>query len=213
MHLLIVFSYMTLKLKTTSNELWKGWKLAWYHHFIHIARARKLRGLGQKLDALRVQNGQSLSKYQGFIQKLVCYKGISFFLNIFELHSFSVLKMHHSKPHHKFSTLSDFHRYFSCIYWFFFSYNTLKLKSISNELRKGWKLAWYHHFTHIACARKLRGLRQKLDALHVQNGQSLSKYQCFIRKHICYTGVSFFFKLLELHSFSVLKMHHSKPHH
>ena len=36
-------------------------------------------------------------------------------------------------------------------------------------------MAWYHHFTHIACAKNLRGLRQKLDALHVQNEQSLSK--------------------------------------
>ena len=75
----------------------------------------------------------------------------------------------------------------------FFSYKTLKLKSISNELLKGWKVAWYHHFTHIACARKYRGLRQKLDALRVQNGQSLSKYQGFIRKLVCYKGVSFFF--------------------
>ena len=72
-------SYMTLKLKSTTNELWKGWKLAWYHHFIHIACAKKLRGLREKLDALRVQNGQSLSKYEGFGQKLICYKGISFF--------------------------------------------------------------------------------------------------------------------------------------
>ena len=78
-HLLNILSYKTLKLKSISNELWKGWKLAWYHHFIHIACARKLRGLRQKLDALRVQNGQSLSKYQDFIRKLVCYKGISFF--------------------------------------------------------------------------------------------------------------------------------------
>ena len=79
MHLLIILSYKTLKLKSISNELWKGWKLAWYHHFIHIACARKLGGLRQKLDALRVQNGQSLSKYQDFIRKLMCYKGISFF--------------------------------------------------------------------------------------------------------------------------------------
>ena len=79
MHLLIILSYKTLKLKSISNELWKGWKLIWYHHFIHIACARKLRGLWQKLDALRVQTGQSLSKYQDFIRKLVCYKGISFF--------------------------------------------------------------------------------------------------------------------------------------
>ena len=41
MHLLIILSYKTLKLKSTTNELWKGWKLAWYHHFTHIACARK----------------------------------------------------------------------------------------------------------------------------------------------------------------------------
>ena len=64
---------MTLKLKSTTNELWKGWKLAWYYHFTHIACAKKLRGLREKLDA------QSLSKYQFFRRKLICYKGISFF--------------------------------------------------------------------------------------------------------------------------------------
>ena len=79
MHLLIILSYKTLKLKSISNELWKGWKLAWYHHFTHIACTKKLRGLRQELDALRVQNGQSLSRYQGFIRKLICYKGISIF--------------------------------------------------------------------------------------------------------------------------------------
>ena len=79
MHLLIILSYKTMKLKSIWNELWKGSKLAWYHHFTHIACARKYRGLRQKLDALRVQNRQSPSKYEGFIQKLVRYKGISFF--------------------------------------------------------------------------------------------------------------------------------------
>ena len=37
---------------------------------------------------------------------------------------------------------------------------TLKFKSISNELRKGWKLAWYHNFTHIACAKSREGYRK-----------------------------------------------------
>ena len=78
MHLLIFLSYKTLKLKSTTNELWKGWKLAWYHHFTHIECAKKLRGLRQKMDALHVKNGQSLSKYPGFIRKLVCYIGICF---------------------------------------------------------------------------------------------------------------------------------------
>ena len=110
---------MTLKLKSSTNELWNGWKVAWYHHFTHIACYKKLRGLRQQMDALRVQNGQSLSKYQGFGRKLICYKGFSFFLNLFELQTFCVFKMHHSKQHHQFSTLSLFIWYFSCIYWFF----------------------------------------------------------------------------------------------
>ena len=83
MHLPIFSSYMTLKLKSNSNELWKGWKLAWYHHFPHIGCAKKLRELRRKLDALRVQNGQSLSKYQGFKRKLVCYNRHFFILNYF----------------------------------------------------------------------------------------------------------------------------------
>ena len=41
MHLLIILSYKTMKLKSVWNELWKGSKLAWYHHFTHIACARK----------------------------------------------------------------------------------------------------------------------------------------------------------------------------
>ena len=43
MHLLIILSHKTLKLKSIWNDLWKGSKLAWYHHFTHIACARKLR--------------------------------------------------------------------------------------------------------------------------------------------------------------------------
>ena len=153
MHLLIILSYKTMKLKSISNELWKGWKLAWYHHFTHIACARKYRGLRQKLDALRVQNRQSPSKYQGFIQKLVCYQGISFFwtyLNsIVFLCSKSTIQSRiiHFQP---FLTSFVFFMHLLII----LSYKTLKLKSISNELWKGWKLAWYHHLTHIACPRK-----------------------------------------------------------
>ena len=36
MHLLIILSYKTMKLKSIWNELWKGSKLAWYHHFTHM---------------------------------------------------------------------------------------------------------------------------------------------------------------------------------
>ena len=46
---------------------------------------------------------------------------------------------------------------------------TLIWESTTTKLRKGSKLAWYHHLTHIACVQKLRRLRQKLDALRLQS--------------------------------------------
>ena len=130
-------------------------------------------------------------EYQGFTRKLVCYKGISFcwpYLNsIVFLCSKCTIQSH----------IIDFQPFLTSFVIFmhlliFLSYKTMKLKSTTNELWKGWKLAWCHRFTHIACARKLKGLRQKLDAFRVQNGQSPSKYESFIRKLICYKGISFF---------------------
>ena len=66
-------------MKSNSNDLQKGWNLPWCHHFTYIACGTKLRMLRKKQDALRVQTGPFLSKYQGFRWKLKCYKDISFF--------------------------------------------------------------------------------------------------------------------------------------
>ena len=79
MHLMIYFDLHDPVIESTTTELRKGRNLAWYHHLTHIACVQKLRGLPQKLDALRVQTGPSLSKYEGFRQKFICLKGISFF--------------------------------------------------------------------------------------------------------------------------------------
>src|SRR3954462_4887868 len=85
---------------------------------------------------------------------------------------------------------------------------TLKLESTTTKLRKGFNLAWYHHFTHITCVQKLRGLRQKLDA---QTGPSLSKCEGFRRKLICYKGISFFCTFLNsrifVHSICTIQRH------
>src|SRR4051812_23910342 len=72
------------------------------------------------------------------------------------------------------------------------TFTALKLEITTTELRKGLNLAWYHHLTHIACVQKLRGLRQKLDALRVQTGPSHSKYKGLKRKLICFKHISFF---------------------
>ena len=89
---------MTLNLKSITNDLLKGFNLAWHHNFTHIATSKKLRGLRQKLDALRVQTGQSLAKYEGFGRKLIYYKGISFLITYFNsilfVCSISTIKMY-----------------------------------------------------------------------------------------------------------------------
>src|SRR3954465_14485158 len=106
---------MTLKLETTTTKLRKGWNLSWYHHLTHIACVQKLRGLRKKLDALRVQTGPSLSKYNGFIRKLICLKAFHFSKLISTQDFLCIQHMQHSKQHTKILTLSDLICYFSCI--------------------------------------------------------------------------------------------------
>src|SRR4051812_35675228 len=98
---------MTLKLESTTIELRKGCNFAWYHHLTHITYMQKLRGLRVKFDALRVQTGPSLSKYEGLRRKLICFKGISF-SKLISTQDFFSFNMHYSKPHTRISTLSDF---------------------------------------------------------------------------------------------------------
>ena len=153
MHLLIILSYKTMKLKSIWNELWKGSKLSWFHHFTH-SMCKKYKGWWQKLDALRVQNRQSPSKYQGFIRKLVCYKGISFFWTYLNSIVFPCSRCTIQSHIIKFLTLSVFICYFSSIYWLFWAIRPWNWTSLQNELWKCRNLAWYHHFTHIACAKE-----------------------------------------------------------
>src|SRR3954468_7731832 len=111
---------MTLKLESTTTELRKGLSFAWYHHLTHITCVQKLRGLRQRLDALRVRTGPSLSKYKGFTRKLICYKDISFskayFNSILFLHPTCNIQSHILK-FQPFLTSSDiFHAFHDLFY-------------------------------------------------------------------------------------------------
>src|SRR3954465_12456778 len=106
---------MTLNLEITTTKLIKGSNLAWYHHLNHITCVQKLRGLRQKLDALRVQTGPSLSKYKGFKTKTHLLQRHFIFLSLFQHKTFFASNMQHSKPYTEISTHSDFICYFSCI--------------------------------------------------------------------------------------------------
>ena len=111
---------MTSKLESTTTELKRGWNLAWYHHLTHITCVQKLKGLRQKLDALRVQTGPSPSKYEGFRRKLICFKGISFFYNYFNprlfLHSICTIQSHILKSQPFRTSFAIFHA-FNDLFW------------------------------------------------------------------------------------------------
>ena len=97
----------------------KRFQVGMVSSFTHIACARKYRGWRQKLDALRVQTISF--EGSGFHTETRLLQRDFIFLNLFELHSFCVFKMHHSNPHHQFTTLCDFICYFSCIYSLFWT--------------------------------------------------------------------------------------------
>ena len=70
---------MTLKLQRATTWTQKRLKLGMVSSFDPHNMCAKVTRLRQKLDALRVQTGPSLSKYKGFRRKLICNKDISFF--------------------------------------------------------------------------------------------------------------------------------------
>src|ERR1044072_8053818 len=107
---------MTLKLESTTTELRKGLNLAWYHHLTHITCVQKLRGLRQKLNALRVQTGPYLFQITRVSDKNSSVTKTFHFSKLISTQSFFPSNMQHSKPHTEISTLSDFVCYFSCIY-------------------------------------------------------------------------------------------------
>src|SRR3954464_6562360 len=85
----------------------------------------KVERIMEKLDALRVQTGPSLSKYKGFRTKTHLLQRHFIFLNLFQLKNFFAFNMHHSKAHTKTSTLSDFIFYFFMYLMIYFELNDL----------------------------------------------------------------------------------------
>ena len=131
-------------------------------------------------------------KVQRFQTKTHLLQRHFIFLSLFQLKSFFASNMQHLKPQTEFQPFLTSFAIFHAFNDLFSAKWPWNWKALQPELRKGWNLAWYHHSTHITCVQKLRGLRQKLDALRVQTGPSLSNYEGFKRKLVCYKGISFF---------------------
>ena len=120
LHLLIILSYKTLN--------WKAFQMNFKRVKVGMISSFHPHSMCKKVERVTTKTGctsctkQTISlEVSGFHTETRLLQRGFIFLNLFELHSFSVLKMHPSNPHHQFSTLSDFICYFSCIYWLFWA--------------------------------------------------------------------------------------------
>ena len=119
--------------------------------------------------------------------------------------------MHHSKPHHQFLTLSDFISYFSCIYWLFWAIRPWNWKSIQmNSVRL--KVGMVSSFNPHSMGKKVERLTAKTGCTSCTKRTISFEVSGFHTETRLIQRDFIFLNLFELHSFSVFKMHHSKPH-
>ena len=119
---------------------WGGYGKSWMH-FIYKA--------SNLFRSIRVSD-ESSSVTKGF-----------HFLNLFELQTIFVFKMHHSKPHHQFSTLSDFICNFSCIYWLFWAIRPWNWKKHYKWTLKRFKVGMLSSFDPHSMCKKVERLTAK----------------------------------------------------
>ena len=100
MHLLIILSYKTIKLKSIWNELWKRFQVGMVSSFHPHRMCKKVERVKAKTGCTSCTKWTISFKVSGFHPETRLLQRDFIFLNLFELHSFSVFKTHHSKPHH-----------------------------------------------------------------------------------------------------------------
>ena len=98
--------------KLTLKKLKLG-MLSWSHPHI---MCKKVERVTAKTGCPSCTKRTISFKLSGFHTETRLVQRDFIFLNLFELLTFCVFKMHHSKQHHHFSILSDLICYFSCIY-------------------------------------------------------------------------------------------------
>ena len=145
---------MTVKLKITTKWTLKMSKLGMVSSFHPHSMCKRVERVTAKTGRTSCTNWTISFGVSGFRTRTHLLHWHFIFLNLLQLQTFFAFRTHRSKRCHQFSTLSDIIWHFSVIYRFFRELNDREIeKSLQNELWKGWNLAWYHHFTRIACAK------------------------------------------------------------
>src|SRR3954462_13862596 len=115
MHLMIYFELNDLEIRKHYNRTQKRLKLGTVSSFDPHNMCAKVERIMPKIGCTSCTNWTISLKVQGFQTKTHLLQRHFIFLNLFKLKTFFAFNMHHSKPHTKISTLSDFICYFSCI--------------------------------------------------------------------------------------------------
>ena len=146
---------MSVKLKNTTKWNVKRFKLGMVSWFHPHSMCKKIERVMAKTGSTSCTNWTLSFKVLGFRTRTHLLHRLFNILITYYNSGIFCIDMHNSNPRHQLSTLSDIICYFRCIYWFVLRARwPWNWKALQNELWKGWNLARYHHFTHIACAKK-----------------------------------------------------------
>src|SRR3954467_9656437 len=115
MHLMIYFELNDLEIRKQDNRTHKRLKLGKVSSFDLHNMCAKVERIMAKTGCTSCTNWTISFKVQVFQTKTHLLQRHFIFLNLIQLKTFFALNMHHSKPHTKISTISNFVRYFSCI--------------------------------------------------------------------------------------------------
>ena len=143
-----------MKLKITTKWTLKMSKLGMVSSFHPHSMCKRVERVTAKTGRTSCTNWTISFEVSGFLTRTHLLHGHLIFLNLLRLQTFLRSVRTIQSDVINFQNFLTSFAIFSHLPICLESYKTLKLKSISNELWKGWKLAWYHHFIHIACARK-----------------------------------------------------------
>ena len=125
-----------MKLKITTKWTLKMLELVMVSSFHPHSMCKRVERVTAKTGRISFTNRTISFGELGFHTETRLLQRDFIFLNLFELHSISVFKMHHSKPDHQFTTLSDFTCYFSCIYWLFWAIRPWNWKAFEMNSEK-----------------------------------------------------------------------------
>ena len=114
------------------------------------------------------------------------------FLNLFELLTFCVFKMHHSKPHHQFSTLSWLHLLFFMHLMVYFELNDPEIENHYKWTLKRLKVGMVSSFHAHSMCKKVERVTAKTGCTSCTKWTISFEVSGFGRKLVCYKGISFF---------------------